>query len=256
MKQLLIIFAMAAIMTSCSSKQAETIVTKEDVEIGGNAFSSFSLAGDVNFFLKQDPDAPSKYSLQATAPIKKESENKIKALAIELIPTDEKGTKVREGFSLFAEDLENLLPVYNSSKDVEKVVVFSVDSAGKRDFSKKEAEELIRKIYGVNINFNFIAPPVSQESEAIEKQIADSEKRENIKPRTIDDLCRKYGVYGLLSQYDAALKAGNKSKAKTIEDRLWKIETMVKNDRSLPESLRDGFKDYVEKREDQIEDKY
>ena len=37
---------------------------------------------------------------------------------------------------------------------------------------------------------------------------------------------------------------------------MWAIENQVKNDRSLPKRLRDSFMNYVERREDQIEDKY
>ena len=37
---------------------------------------------------------------------------------------------------------------------------------------------------------------------------------------------------------------------------MWEIEKKVKADRSLPESLRKRFVEYIENREDQIEDKY
>ncbi|MBO4625523.1 MAG: hypothetical protein J5646_08575 [Bacteroidales bacterium] len=94
--------------------------------------------------------------------------------------------------------------------------------------------------------------PEVQAQEAAPEEVAPVEE----KPRTVDALCKKYGVYGLLSQYDRYLKAGEKKKAKKIEDQLWEIEKRVKNDKTLPEKLRDSFKDYVEDKEDEIEDRY
>jgi hypothetical protein len=73
---------------------------------------------------------------------------------------------------------------------------------------------------------------------------------------TLDGQCRRFGVYGMLSQYDNALKNGNKKRAKQIEDRLWEIEKRVKNDHSIPSSVRDAFVRYVEDKEDEIEDRY
>ena len=73
---------------------------------------------------------------------------------------------------------------------------------------------------------------------------------------TLDGLCRKYGIYGMLSQYDRALRNGNKSRAKKIEDQLWAIERRVKADLSVPESLRGRFVSYIEDKEDDIEDRY
>ena len=73
---------------------------------------------------------------------------------------------------------------------------------------------------------------------------------------TLDGLCRKYGVYGLLARYENALKNKDKKGAKRIEDQLWSIEKKVKADRSIPESLRNRFKDYIEDKEDEIEDRY
>jgi len=66
----------------------------------------------------------------------------------------------------------------------------------------------------------------------------------------------KYGVYGLLSQYDRALKNKDKKKAKKIEDDLYSICKKVKADPTVPESVAKRFRDYIEDKEDEIEDKY
>ena len=75
-------------------------------------------------------------------------------------------------------------------------------------------------------------------------------------PRTVDDLCRKYGMYGKLAQYETHVRNKDKKAAKKVEDEMWKIEKQVKNDSSLPESLRKSFVKYIEDKEDEIEKKY
>jgi hypothetical protein len=60
----------------------------------------------------------------------------------------------------------------------------------------------------------------------------------------------------MLAQYEKAIKNGEKKRAKKIEDQLWEIEKSVKNDSSIPSSLRKRFVDYIEDKEDEIEDRY
>ena len=73
---------------------------------------------------------------------------------------------------------------------------------------------------------------------------------------TLDGQLRRFGAYGLLAQYDRHLRNDNKKAAKHIEDQLWSIEKRVKADRSIPEWLRDRFVEYIEDKEDEIEDRY
>lgn len=73
---------------------------------------------------------------------------------------------------------------------------------------------------------------------------------------TVDGLCRKHGIYGMLSRYESALRNGDRRGAKRIEDQLWTIEKRVRNDKSIPESVRNGFVRYIENKEDEIEDRY
>ena len=73
---------------------------------------------------------------------------------------------------------------------------------------------------------------------------------------TLQGLFSRYNVHGMLSQYEQALKRGDKKSAKQIEDRLWEIEKRVKANQSIPEQLRSSFVSYIEKTEDEIEERY
>lgn len=248
-KHFLLLFAILAVV-ACSEKQPEEVyVPKSTVEFSGNAFSAFSLGGDIRFYVAPNPENNSQWAVQAFVPVRKETDMQFKSLEMEITPMDERNLRIRDGFALVGEDLPNLLPVYNSAQGVEKTIMFSVPADGKRDFSRKEAVELLQKIKGVRMSFN-VSDPETPAEVPVE---ASSAKKE---PVTLNSLCVQYGVYGLLSRYESALKKGDKSGAKKIEDQLWTIEKRVGNDKSIPESLRSRFKDYIEDKEDEIEDKY
>ena len=116
---------------------------------------------------------------------------------------------------------------------------------------------ILAKAENLTIAFNKLKsqqPAVAEETaEDNSKEEATAEKKE--KP-TLNSLCEEYGIYGMLAQYEKLLKKGDKRAAKNVEDRMWEIEKKVKADQSLPESLRKRFVEYIETREDQIEDKY
>ena len=251
MKKLIVLFSVAVLAVSCFSnkKPAELYVPKNTVEFAGNAFTSFSLGSDVKLYTSPNPDAPKQWTVQAVIPIRKEMKGKISDLSINLTPLDDRGIRIRDNFVLEGEDLNNLVPVYNSADNIERTVVFSVAQDGvKKYFKKKEADELLKKTKGVRMDFN-----VGSGSAPVE--VAKSSSSEDY-PMTLDGLCRKYGVYGLLSQYDQALRYDQKKRAKNIEDQLWAIEKKVGNDYNVPGWLRDRFKDYIEDKEDEIEDRY
>lgn len=249
MKKLFVILAAALLLVSCNSKPKDILISKNNVEFGGNAFTSFALGSDVKFFLAPNADNPSKYMVQASVPVRKEVSGVIPGLEIELIPTDDRGLKVRDGFILKGEDIDNMLPVFNAGERIEKTVIFSVEEDGKKDFTAKEAADLLNKIAGVTMNFNI-------KNGEVPATVEEKKEEKPIDLNTVDGLCRKFGVYGLLGQYDYALRHGNKKQAKNIESRLYSIQKQVKADKSIPEWLRDAFDDYVEDREDAIEDKY
>ena len=251
MKKLLVLSCVALLMASCGGNNSkELYVPKNTVEFAGNAFTSFSLGSDVKLYTSPNPDAPKQWTVQAVIPIRKEMKGKISSLSINLTPLDDRGIRIRDNFVLEGEDLANLVPVYNSADNIERTVVFSVAQDGvKKFFKKKEAEELLAKTKGVRMDFN-----IGSGSVPVAVSGASSSSEEY--PMTLDGLCRKYGVYGLLSQYDYHLRNGNKKRAKQIEDHLWSIEKRVKNDYNVPAWLRDRFEDYIEDKEDEIEDRY
>lgn len=249
MKKLFVLFCFTALACACGSdKPAELYVPKNTVEFAGNAFTSFSLGADVKLYTSQNPDASKEWTVQAVIPVRKEVKGAIDGLSINLVPLDERGIRIRDGFVLEGEDLANLVPVYNSADNIERTIVFSVAQDGvKKYFTKKEAEKLLANTKGVRMDFNVTSAKGAA-------AVAEQPKQEN--PNTLDALCKKYGVYGLLSQYESALRNDNNRRAKQIEDQLWSIEKKVKNDGSIPSWLRDRFVEYVEDREDQIEDRY
>ncbi|MBQ9410608.1 MAG: hypothetical protein IJU21_03250 [Bacteroidales bacterium] len=251
MRKLFLLFCMAAMAWACGSdKSAELYVPKNTVEFAGNAFTSFSLGSDVKLYTSQNPDASKEWTVQAVIPIRKEVKGTIDGLSINLTPLDDRGIRIRDNFVLEGEDLANLVPVYNSADNIERTIVFSVAQDGvKKYFSKKDAEKLLANTKGVRMDFN-----VSSGNGAASAVQATPAQPEN--PNTLDGLCKKYGVYGLLGQYEAALRSDNSRRAKQIEDQLWSIEKRVKNDGSVPSWLRDRFVEYIEDREDEIEDRW
>ncbi|MBR5399216.1 MAG: hypothetical protein IK103_05425 [Bacteroidales bacterium] len=252
MKRLFIILAVTAALQACSSAPQDALFDKSVVEFIGNAFSDFTLNDDVNVFLAQNPEDQSKWSIQATVPVKKVSEEAIDSLEIEIVPVDEKGVKVREDLSLMAQDMANIIPVLNSGDSTAKTVVFK----SAREFTRKEAEAILAKAENLTMAFNKLQsqkPAVAEETEAKKQEASQAENKE--KP-TLNSLCEQYGIYGMLAQYENHLKNRDKKAAKRVEDRMWEIEKKVKADQSLPESLRKRFVEYIETREDQIEDKY
>lgn len=250
-KHFLLLFALLALVACTEKQPEECYVPKSTVEFAGNAFSAFSLGGDIRFFLTPNPENNSQWAIQAFVPVRKEANMQFKSLDMDITPLDERNLRIRDGFTLVGEDLPNLLPVYNSAEGVEKTIMFSIPADGKRDFSKKEALDLLQKIKGARMSFNVLDPETPAEV-PVEVAAADEKKE----PVTLNSLCVQNGVYGLLARYESALKNKDKKGAKKIEDQLWAIEKRVGNDTSIPKSLRDRFKDYIEDREDEIEDKY
>ena len=265
MKKYLTILAAAAVLVcACSSdKPSESYIPKNTVEFAGNVFSAFSLGADVRLYTVQNPSNNSEWTLQAVVPVRKEINSALANLSISLVPLDERGVRVRDGLVLEGEDLPNLLPVFNSGVNVERMIVFSIPDAGQKYMSASDASQLLEGTKGVRMDFNVYddvvpagAPVVGQkEAPAAETATAAPDAPKEY-PMTLDGQLRRFGAYGLLAQYDRYLRNDNKKAAKHIEDQLWSIEKRVKADRSIPEWLRDRFVEYIEDKEDEIEDRY
>lgn len=249
MKKLFLILAVFMLVVSCSTKKpVEVQIPKQNVELTGNGFQIFRLGADLKMVMVQSPDASDEWMIRASVPLMKVSEDPLGATAINLNLLDESGMKVRDGFFLTAEDLFDLIPKYNAEKNVEKTIIFSADEDSRKYFTYKEAADLLNRTKSVAMNVSLLQ---SQPDVAV--PVADQKKNE---PVTFNSLMEKYGVYGLLSQYDRALKNKDKKKAKKIEDDLYSICKKVKADPTVPESVAKRFRDYIEDKEDEIEDKY
>lgn len=263
MKKTLLIVLSALILASCGNdKPVETIVSKNDVDLTGNAFQSFRLGGDVRLLMAPNTDDNSKWMIRATVPLQKVDDRQIDVMTADINLLDGNGTKVREGFILSAEDLSSLIPVFNAASGTEKTIVFSAGEGMKKDFTYKEASALLESVKKISMTLNTAASFVSalasipSTTETNETTETSQETTSEKKPVTLNSLLTDYGIYGMLSQYDKHLKNGDKKKAKQVEDKLYSIEKKVKNDASIPKSLRDRFVDYIEDKEDEIEDRY
>ena len=263
MKKTLLIVLSALILASCGNdKPVENIVSKNDVDLTGNAFQSFRLGGDVRLLMAPNTDDNSKWMIRATVPLQKADDCQIGAMIADINLLDGNGTKVREGFMLSAEDLASLIPVFNAASGTEKIVVFSAGEGMKKDFTYKEASALLESVKKISMTLNTAASFVSalasipSTTETNETTETSQETTSEKKPVTLNSLLTDYGIYGMLSQYDKHLRNGDKKKAKQVEDRLYSIEKKVKNDASIPKSLRERFVDYIEDKEDEIEDRY
>lgn len=247
MKKLIIAAMVAALaLSSCANKPQETLLPKANMELAGNGFDGFSLGADVRVYMTPDQDNPKLWNIQAMVPVRKEMEETLSDLQMELSLLDDKGIRVRDSFALQAEDLDNLIPVFNSALSVEKTVVFSVPEVdgGKKRFSHKQAKALIEATKGARLSVN--AETVVEEQEPQPEDV----------PYTLPWLCKRTGTYGLISQYEAAVRRKDNRKANDIEAKIWAIEKQVKNNDNYPESLRKSFVQYVDKRIDTIDDKY
>lgn len=261
MKKSLLLSAVAAVLfCACTSdKPVECYIPKNTVEFAGNVFSSFSLGADVRLYTVQNPSNNSEWTIQAVVPVRKEINTPLKDLSINLVPLDDRSVRVRDGLVLEGEDLPNLIPVYNAGENVERTIVFSIADEDKKYMSASDAKQLLEQTKGVRMDFNVEEPsaPVATAAEPVAETKAEpANNAPKEYPMTLDGQLRRFGVYGLLAQYDKYLRYDNDKAAKNIEDRLWNIEKRVKADKSIPSWLRDQFVEYIEDKEDEIEDRY
>ncbi|MCR5660372.1 MAG: hypothetical protein K6G25_13740 [Bacteroidales bacterium] len=263
MKKCLFILLSAMLLVGCGgNKPVETIISKNDVDLTGNAFQSFRLGGDIHLLMAPNTEDASKWMIRATAPVQKTDNAQIHEMTAEINLLDANGTKVREGFILSANDLASILPVFNAASGTEKTIAFSAGEGMKKDFSYKEAVELLNNVKKIALTLNTkkTADKVAEEATTVASDASTEDDQtqttDEKKPSTLNELLKYYGIYGKLAVYEKHLRNGDKKRAKQVEDQLYSIERKVKNDASLPKSLRERFVDYIEDKEDEIEDRY
>lgn len=252
MNRIAILLTAIVLIAGCASpKPAETQIPKQNVEMTGNGFQIFRLGADLKLVPVQNPDDANLWMIRASVPLMKVSEEQMAETDIVINLLDESGMKVRDEYVLVAEDLVNLIPKYNSEKNVEKIIVFSAGPDSRKYFSAKEVMDILSRTKSVAMNVSVVE---AQPEVAVET--APAKKADKPEPVTFKSLMSKYGVYGKLSQYDKALKNKEKKKAKGIEDDLYAICKKVKADPTVPEKVYKEFRKYIEEEEDRIEAKY
>ena len=263
MKKCILFVISALLLAACAEKPVEALISPEQVTLTGNGFSEFKVAGDVKLMMVPQADNDKLWMVRATLPLQKVGENPVDGLDLDLNLLDANGTKLREGFSLVGEDVANMIPLFNAAAPLDKPLVFVAAPDARKDFSFKEACDLISGTQALSLNVHLFksAASLAAEVAALEEAaqdgaVAAEEAKEKDKPLTLNSLLEKHGVYWQLNQYDKALKDRDKKKAKQIEDKLFSICKKVKADPTVPESLSKKFRDYIETEEDRIEDKY
>lgn len=244
MKKLVIAALAALALASCAKNPVEIFLPKSQVEFAGNGFDSFTLGADIRVYMSPDQDNAKEWNIQAVVPVRKETEAIITALDMELTLLDDKGIRVRDSFSLTAEEMENWVPVFNSAPAMEKTMVFSVPEVDgtKKRFPYKQAKAMLEATKGGRLSINA-------------ETIVEDVKPEDV-PYTMPWLLSKTGANSLLSQYESAVRRKDFRKANEIETKLFAREKEVKENTNLPESLRNSYVKYVEKKIENIDDRY
>lgn len=277
MKKNIFLGVIAAVLTCACSPNLpmESTISKSDVDFAGNADSYFGLGGDVKMYTVQNPDNDSQWTIQAVVPVNKDADTPFEQLTIDIIPSDDEGDRVVDGLTLQSEELPEMLSSFNTTKHVERTILFSILEKEKKYMSPDEVAQLMDQTKKLRMVFIVktadessaqksaptpLAPaktptasPVTPAKTVTNTPEKPAPPKESV---TLDGLFRKYGIHGLLSQYEQALSNGNKKGAKQIEDRLWEIEKSVRSNNAIPEQIRSSFVSYIENKEDEIEDKY
>lgn len=100
------------------------------------------------------------------------------------------------------------------------------------------------------------ATPARHETPVATPPKEETAPAEEAAPLTVDALCNQFGVYDLLDQYKQHIQNKDKKAAKQVEAQLSALRKQIKNDESLPLSLRENFKTYVEDKEEEIEERF
>ena len=174
MKKNYFLYVVALLLTyACSSSQPEDcFIPKNAVEFAGNAFSSFSLGADVKLYTVQNPENSSQWTIQAVVPVRKVVSTPIDELSIDLVMLDDRGLRVRDGLVLQAEDMPNLLPVFNAGENMERAIVFSIPDEAKKYLSASDVSQLLNETKGVGMNFNVLTPPERSPATEVETSVA------------------------------------------------------------------------------------
>lgn len=102
------------------------------------------------------------------------------------------------------------------------------------------------------------APAPLKEAQPVrEEKKAEAQPEEaDVNTLTVDGLCNQLGVYDLLDQYKQGVQNKDRKAAREAQTQLNALKRQVRTDQSLPQSLRDNFKTYVEDKEEEIKERF
>lgn len=252
MKKLFLAAVLVAV-AACSGKQpVDVYVPKGNMEFAGNGFDTFSLGADVHLYMSPSEADASQWVVQAVVPVKKETEAIISGLTMDMTLLDDNRIRVRDSFVLQAEDVENLVPVFNSGTTVEKILVFSVpEDGGKKVFPYKQAKAMLEAAKSIRLSINVETMVPEPVAVAAAEEAADEPA-----PYTFKWLCKRYNVGTIIGRYEKAVRTGNKRMANEIEAELYAIEKQAKEDARVSDDVKKRFVSYIEDKIEAIDDKY
>ena len=102
------------------------------------------------------------------------------------------------------------------------------------------------------------APAPLKEAQPVrEEKKAEAQPEEaDVNTLTVDGLCNQLGVYDLLDQYKQGVQNKDRKAVREAQTQLNALKRQVRTDQSLPQSLRDNFKTYVEDKEEEIKERF
>lgn len=101
-----------------------------------------------------------------------------------------------------------------------------------------------------------VSTPAPADKLAPKENKAEASPADDAGALTVDALCTQFGVYDLLDQYKQGVQNKDRKAAREAQTQLNALKRQVRTDQSLPQSLRDNFKTYVEDKEEEIKERF
>ena len=241
MKKLSIFLGIASLaVCSCiGGKPQDVLIPVEAVETAGPAFNSIVIAGDAMVYADESPIDPKQLFLKASVPCVKASGARLFGVGMTLDLVDANGAKIISGFE--AEGLGDILPVLDAGEGVSRNILF----VSSLPLDKASAGRALDKAARLRVNVTG-APVVDSARPAPDDAPSG--------PPTLNTLIKKYNAWGLLAEYERALKLDNKNLRKAAEHKIKYAKERA--DKEYSDALSDKFDDWIEDRMDKIDDKY
>ena len=247
MKRCISLLLPVLLLAACNQAPTEKQISAYDVETVGTGFKAFGPAADVKVAAVQTPSG--KWTVRATVPLKKITDEKVDVLSTSLDLMDAGGARLNEGFDLFGQDVMSILPVLNDEEKPARNVVYAASS----ELDRKTATGIVAGASSVRLRLDAV---VAQEE--AKKQDPKKEKFRLPDDPSVEDFVAYYGVRGLLRSYEGAYRSGNNAKCKQLKERFSKIEDQVsehpKGGRKMARRVEDWIDDQMDDIEERVDD--